>query len=460
MPDENESSLRALRNQDFSQDLARRGWFHSFRLPDGTFYDGHLSVEELQRRVSLMPIAADLAGKRVLDIGAWDGWFSFEMERRGAQVVAIDCVEMANFRKIHSALGSQVDYRVADVHDLTAADFGRFDVVLFLSVLYHLKHPLLALEKVCALSTDLAIVSSFTIDDYRRPVESLLQDFPRMDFYETDELGGQLDNWFGPNLACLMGLCRAAGFARVELLDIAGQSAVLACHRKWLPAPPSASAPVRLVSALNARSSGINFRSAGSEEHIACWFESDSPELDRHAIRPEVGGYGVPCLHVSRQPGRAWQCNFRLPPGLNPGWHPVTLRVAGDPQSEPRMIAVDIPFHVGDLTITGACDSFSWTPNAIVQGADRAAGVSIWVSGLPDNADCQNVKAFLGDLELRVDAVKTSGKAEPPENLPTTQVNAFLAQPVSECLHTLTVSAGERTSAPFTVVVSANSNAR
>jgi tRNA (mo5U34)-methyltransferase len=442
MSDEKESSLRARQNQDFSQDLAKKGWFHSFRLPDGTFYDGHLSVEELQRRVSFMPIPADLSGQRVLDIGAWDGWFSFEMEHRGAHVVAIDCVEVKNFRKIHAALGSGVEYRVADIHDVTIESWGRFNIVLFLSVLYHLKHPLLALEKVCALATDLAIVSSFTMDDYRRALPDLLSDLPRLDFYETDELGGQLDNWFGPNLACLMALCRAAGFARVDLLDISGQSATVACYRKWLPPAPHAPAGPRLLSAINARSSGINFRTAASEEHVACWFESEAMPIARESLKPEVGGYGVPCLHLSKQAGNAWQCNFRLPPGLTPGWHAVALRLGDSASSDCLRIAVDVPFVVGELAIHSACDAFSWQPSAIVRSADGRAGVSIWVRGLPENADRNNVKAFLGSVELVVDAVT-------PSNGATMQLNAMLPEMPPLGSHSLAVSAGGVRSAPI-----------
>src|SRR5579871_6659419 len=132
---EKEAWHELRRQQDFSEDLARKGWFHSFRLPDGTFYDGHLSVEELQRRVSLMPIEENLSGRRVLDIGAWDGWFSFEMERRGAEVVAIDCWDNPRFREIHAVYNSRVDYRLMDVMEISPDSLGRFDVVLFLGVL-------------------------------------------------------------------------------------------------------------------------------------------------------------------------------------------------------------------------------------------------------------------------------------------------------------------------------------
>jgi tRNA (mo5U34)-methyltransferase len=214
----------------WAREFAASGWWHSFELPDGRRIEGVNPIEGLKRRVALFPIASDLTGKRVLDIGAWDGWFSFEMERRGAQVVAVDCVESRNFREIHRTLGSKIDYRILDVYELTPAVLGYFDIVLFLGVLYHLKHPLLALERVCALTRDLAVVQTFVTTEPGPPV---------MQFYETDELGGQFDNWVGPNVACVLTWCRMAGFARVEHLNAGTNASVnandndaaVACYR-------------------------------------------------------------------------------------------------------------------------------------------------------------------------------------------------------------------------------------
>ena len=66
------------RGKDFSQELADKGWYHSFELPDGTRIEGYNQIDTLRKRYARFPIPADLTGKRVLDIGAWDGWFSFE----------------------------------------------------------------------------------------------------------------------------------------------------------------------------------------------------------------------------------------------------------------------------------------------------------------------------------------------------------------------------------------------
>jgi len=93
-------------------------------------------------------------------------------------------------------------------------------------VLYHVKHPLLALEIVCGLATDTVVVESFVTDGDTWKEHA--EDIPTMEFYETDELGNGLDNWVGPTVGCLLALCRAAGFARVELLHAAGFNAAVA----------------------------------------------------------------------------------------------------------------------------------------------------------------------------------------------------------------------------------------
>src|SRR5216683_8160802 len=81
--------------------LSKLGWYHSIELPGGGVIEGHQSIEQLRRRIRQFPIPADLTGKRVLDIGAWDGWFSFEAERRGASVTSVDREEMANYFTMH-----------------------------------------------------------------------------------------------------------------------------------------------------------------------------------------------------------------------------------------------------------------------------------------------------------------------------------------------------------------------
>ena len=77
--------------------LEALGWYHSIQLPGGEVIPGLQTLEQLRKRIAQFPIPQDLRGKRVLDIGAWDGWFSFEMERRGAEVVAVDRTAQTRF---------------------------------------------------------------------------------------------------------------------------------------------------------------------------------------------------------------------------------------------------------------------------------------------------------------------------------------------------------------------------
>src|ERR1700693_2036102 len=123
------------------------GWYHSIELPNGEVIQGIQSLAQQRLRLRQFLIPEDLRGKRVLDIGAWDGWFSFEMERRGASVVAVDAVKSEKFLHARELLGSKVEYHIADVYDMRPSELGVFDIVLFLGVLYHLKNPVLALER-------------------------------------------------------------------------------------------------------------------------------------------------------------------------------------------------------------------------------------------------------------------------------------------------------------------------
>ena len=148
-----------------NSELAQLGYYHSIELPDGQIIPGFQSIDTQRSRIAQFPIPQDLRGKRVLDIGAWDGWFSFEMERRGATVVAVDATKRTHFLEAKAMLNSKVEHVVADISYLTPRDIGYFDIVLFFGVLYHLKHPMLALERVCELTTDLACVESFVTDE-------------------------------------------------------------------------------------------------------------------------------------------------------------------------------------------------------------------------------------------------------------------------------------------------------
>jgi tRNA (mo5U34)-methyltransferase len=315
----------AARIQKYVAELSRKGHYHSLELNDGTVLPGLIGVEALRGRVSSFPIPEDLHGRRVLDVGAASGWNSFEMERRGADVVAVDCVEYSELATVRDLRGSRVDYRLLDVDELEPDAIGAFDYILFFGVLYHLRHPLLGLEKICALARDTVFVESFVADGLGERSDACT-----LEFYETDELGGQIDNWFGPTTKCLMAMCRSAGFAQVKLEYVREGRAGITCRRCWeAPAANPVAAAPYLCSAVNNRTIEPTFHRA-KDEYLCLYFRSRE-NLTRHDLRAEMDGFGVPALAVTRigeqRDGTGeWQANLRLPPGLAAGSHEVRLR--------------------------------------------------------------------------------------------------------------------------------------
>ena len=155
--------------------------------------------------------------KRFLDIGAWDGALSFEAERRGAgRVLATDSFCWSGegwgtkdgFGFARKAIGSKVEDQEIDVLDLSPERVGTFDMVLFVGVLYHMRHPLLALERVSSVTDRLLVLDTH--------VSLVDQDEPMMRFYEGTELNDDPTNWCGPNPAAVEAMLRTVGFTRFE----------------------------------------------------------------------------------------------------------------------------------------------------------------------------------------------------------------------------------------------------
>ena len=304
------------------EQLLRKQNYHSLTLPDGTEIPGLISTQALQQRINSFPIPASLAGRRVLDVGAASGWNSIEMARRGADVMAVDCVDFEELRVVNQIGGLGIDYRILDVDELDRNTVGDFDYVLFFGVLYHLRHPLLSLEKICALTREMAFVESFVTDSPEAPSDACT-----LEFYETDQLGGQIDNWFGPTAKCLVALCRSAGFVRVKLEYVATERrAGVTCHRRWEAEPEQSDvAPAWLYSAVNNRTNDVIFH-AGKDEYLTIYFRSEEAGLAPDRMRIEVDGFGVNALTVHDLGKGEWQVNSRLPPGLALGEPVVRLR--------------------------------------------------------------------------------------------------------------------------------------
>jgi tRNA (mo5U34)-methyltransferase len=246
----------ATRAADLRARVADVGfWWHSIDLGDGVVTPGTKSSDWLEQELARLELG-DLSGKSVLDIGAYDGYYSFAAERLGAErVVALDhyvwSADMPGYMKYrdrqvaaglpvesvdalpefwrpdelpgrrpfdlaHDVLRSRVEVVVGDLLDYDLANLGTFDVVLYLGVLYHVRHPLLALERLASVTGGTAIVET------QAEVFRFAEHRPMCRFIEGDELNQDPSNWWTFNAAALTAMCRAARFERAEMLPPPG----------------------------------------------------------------------------------------------------------------------------------------------------------------------------------------------------------------------------------------------
>ena len=237
-------------DNDLSRQISALGpWFHNLRLkgiqtaPEHFLGDyPHLKYVRFRDT-----IPADLTGKTVLDIGCNAGFYSMEMKRRGAaRVVGIDSDEhylrQARFAAQTEELA--IEFQQMPVWDVAALE-EKFDLVIFMGVLYHLRHPLLALdlihEHVCK---DLLLFQSMQRggknaiqleSDYGFEENAIFDqpDYPKMHFIE-ESYCDDVTNWWVPNRACVEGMLRSSGF---EILKQPEEEVYL-CRWKPIAIPP------------------------------------------------------------------------------------------------------------------------------------------------------------------------------------------------------------------------------
>ncbi len=200
--------------EDLNRRIDQHKWWHVIELAPGITTPGKASNQTI---LPFLEIPADLTGKTVLDIGCWDGYFSFECENRGAaRVVASDVWEYAGrgaFDFARETLTSNVEPMVASVYDLSPDlfDGDRFDLVLFLGVLYHLKDPLGALEKAASVTAPGGTMIIDTVVD----VKHLTDEVPVMRYFPGAEANKDPSNWWAPNPAAVAAMCATAGFVKI-----------------------------------------------------------------------------------------------------------------------------------------------------------------------------------------------------------------------------------------------------
>ena len=224
-------------------------WFHNMRIDGVQTAPQHFLGDYPQVKFARFHnhIPADLTGKTVLDIGCNAGFYSFEMKRRGAaRVLGIDTDEhyLRQARFTAEVTGVHVEFRQLPVWQI--AQLGeQFDLVIFMGVLYHLRHPLLALDLIHEhVAKDMFLFQSMQRgsrevaaieDDYDfselAPFD--LPGYPKMHFIEHSYSHDQT-NWWIPNRACTEAMLRSSGFC----IEAQPEEEVYVCRWQPVVVPP------------------------------------------------------------------------------------------------------------------------------------------------------------------------------------------------------------------------------
>lgn len=200
------------------REVESRRWFHRIDLGDGLITPGD---DDSPLKLKAIQMPADLTGLSVLDIGAWDGFFSFEAERRGAsRVLATDGYVWTipgfkrGFELAREALNSRVEDKLIALDDMSPDTLGMFDLVLFMGVLYHLPNPFLGVMRLASVTARTCIIETH--------VDLCEESRPAMVFYPGATLNNDATNYWGPNPACVIAMCKEAGFREVRIIETHG----------------------------------------------------------------------------------------------------------------------------------------------------------------------------------------------------------------------------------------------
>jgi len=199
--------------ESLAEEIGRRSWFHTFDFGDGLGTPGR---DVTRRKLAALHLP-DLEGRSVIDIGAYDGYFSFEAERRGARrVVASDHWAWTwpgedarrNFDLVHELLDSTVEPLQLPAEHLHGEHHGTYDVTLFLGVLYHAPDMLQYLRAVRSVTRGMLVLETV--------VDALDVNRPMAAFYPRGTFPGDDSNHWGPNPACVEEMLHRVGFRRVQ----------------------------------------------------------------------------------------------------------------------------------------------------------------------------------------------------------------------------------------------------
>ena len=201
-------------NKTIEEQMNEINWWHPIDLGE---YTTPGQNQETADTFDNLGLPESLKGMSVLDIGAWDGYYSFGCEKLGAKrVVASDKfvwqpnemvdwqVSDAGFKFAHKQLNSKVEQLFASVEELDPEIHGKFDIVLMLGVIYHAKDPIGYLQKAFNMSNDLVIIESH--------VDLMDMPYPAARYYIHDELNNDPTNYWGPNALAVRGMMQDIGY--------------------------------------------------------------------------------------------------------------------------------------------------------------------------------------------------------------------------------------------------------
>jgi tRNA (mo5U34)-methyltransferase len=240
-------------------------WFHNLRLEGietaPEHFLGDYPAVKFERFRNILP--KDMTGMTVLDIGCNAGFYSMEMKRRGAdRVLGIDTDQryLRQARFAAEVNHMDVEFRTLAVWDVASLN-ERFDLVIFMGVLYHLRHPLLALDLIHEhVARDLLLFQSMqrgsheivnVAPDYEFNAPAPFDDpgFPKMHFIEQG-YSHDKTNWWIPNRACVEAMLRSSGF----FVEEHPEEEVYLCRRQPVSVPPDGPHCVYPAKPLDARS--------------------------------------------------------------------------------------------------------------------------------------------------------------------------------------------------------------